>query len=302
MKTKVAKIALLLLAAPAFFGLAPPLTPRPMLAPAIAAPQPEVSFDRDIRPIFAARCLMCHGEKQQSGGLRLDAKAFAMRGGDNGPVLVAGKAEESRLYRRVVAEDDGERMPPVGDRLGAGQVALLKSWIDAGAVWPEAEAERAATRDPRLDHWSWQPVKRPELPPAVTKTRGTKPGIRNAIDAFISARLARAGLAMSPEADRRTLIRRLFFDLVGLPPTPERVRQFVNDPDPRAYERLVDELLGSPHYGERWARHWLDVVHYGDTHGYDKDKLRPNAWPYRDYVIRSFNAGSLMAMIPRILN
>ena len=289
MKTKVAKIALLLLAAPAFFGLAPPLTPRPMLAPAIAAPQPEVSFDRDIRPIFAARCLMCHGEKQQSGGLRLDAKAFAMRGGDNGPVLVAGKAEESRLYRRVVAEDDGERMPPVGDRLGAGQVALLKSWIDAGAVWPEAEAERAATRDPRLDHWSWQPVKRPELPPAVTKTRGTKPGIRNAIDAFISARLARAGLAMSPEADRRTLIRRLFFDLVGLPPTPERVRQFVNDPDPRAYERLVDELLGSPHYGERWARHWLDVVHYGDTHGYDKDKPRPNAWPYRDYVIRALN-------------
>ena len=148
MKTKVAKIALLLLAASACFGLAPPLTPRRMLTPALAAPQPEVSFDRDIRPIFAARCLKCHGEKQQSGGLRLDAKAFAMRGGDNGPVLVPGKAEESRLYRRVVAEEDGERMPPVGERLGAAQVALLKSWIDAGAAWPEAEADRAAAATP----------------------------------------------------------------------------------------------------------------------------------------------------------
>ncbi len=137
----------------------------------------------------------------------------------------------------------------------------------------------------KSDHWAWQPVQKSVVP----TIRNPQSAIRNEVDAFISAKLSQAGLSMSPAADRRTLIRRLYFDLIGLPPSPERVRQFIADRAPRAYEKLVDELLSSPRYGERWARHWLDVVHYGDTHGYDKDKLRPNAWPYRDYVIRALN-------------
>ncbi|MGE0131538.1 MAG: PSD1 and planctomycete cytochrome C domain-containing protein [Blastocatellales bacterium] len=285
MKTKATKIIIVLIAAFAFLALAPLSMERALIS-AFAAQ--DVSFDRDIRPIFAARCVGCHGEKKQSGGLRLDARAFAMRGGQSGPVIVAGKGAESRLYHRVATKHDDERMPPAGPRLTVAEVALLKSWIDAGAVWPETNTDRAAMRDKRLDHWAWQPIKRPAIPPA-TKFRNPQSTTRNPIDAFISARLAQAGLAMSPEADRRTLIRRLSFDLLGLPPTPERVRQFVNDPAPQAYDKLVDEMLQSPRYGERWARHWLDVVHYGDTHGYDKDKPRPNAWPYRDYVIRALN-------------
>ncbi len=295
MKTKATKIIILLLTAGALFALE-------SLGTWVAAFQGQVSFDRDIRPIFAERCVVCHGEKKQSGGLRLDAKAFAMRGGQNGPVIVAGKASQSRLYQRVAAQNDDEVMPPTGKRLSETQIALIKAWIDAGAVWPDGEMERrrdgemGGRGDPandRMQHWAWQPVKRPEVavtsPTIRNRQQMLLAEIRNPIDSFIFARLVQAGLQMSPEADRRTLIRRLSFDLVGLPPTPERVQQFVNDADPKAYEKLVDELLASPRYGERWARHWLDVVHYGDTHGYDKDKPRPNAWPYRDYVIRALN-------------
>jgi mono/diheme cytochrome c family protein len=262
------------------------------LIPALAVPSAQVSqqvsFERDIRQILAERCLQCHGEKKQSGGLRLDAKAPAMRGGQQGPVIVAGSAAASRLYQRIVEQNEDERMPPIGERLSPAQIALLKAWIDAGAVWPEGDGETWELRDGQNNqpqHWAWQPIKRAPVP----AIQNPKSKIQNPIDAFISARLAQSGLAMSPEADRRTLIRRLSFDLLGLPPTPERVRQFVNDRDPQAYAKLVDELLQSPRYGERWARHWLDVVHYGDTHGYDKDKPRPNAWPYRDYVIRALN-------------
>jgi mono/diheme cytochrome c family protein len=278
MKTKAAKITILLLTAFAFFQFAESSDGMSL----------QVSFDRDIQPILAARCLVCHGEKKQSGGLRLDAKEFVLRGGQSGPAIVPGNATGSLLYRRVAAKNDDERMPPVGDRLDEAQLALLKSWIDAGAEWPETAEKSDVKPDNRLQHWAWQPIRRPVVPNG-SKIRNPQSAIRNPIDAFISARLAQTGLAMSPEADRRTLIRRLFFDLIGLPPAPERVRQFVNDPDTRAYEKLVDELLESPRYGERWARHWLDVVHYGDTHGYDKDKPRPNAWPYRDYVIRALN-------------
>ncbi len=292
MKRKTERKIILLLTLCAFAALASFATLKRPLIPALAAPSaqvsPQVSFDRDIRPILAARCLQCHGEKKQSGGLRLDAKAPAMRGGQHGPVIVAGNAAESRLYQRIVAQNDDERMPPVGERLSAAQVALLKAWIDAGAVWPEGDGETGRRRDVennQLQHWAWQPIKRP-LVPAI---QNPKSKIQNPIDAFISARLAQAGRKLSPEADRRTLIRRLSFDLLGLPPTPERVQQFVNDRSEQAYAKLVDELLQSPRYGERWARHWLDVVHYGDTHGYDKDKPRPNAWPYRDYVIRALN-------------
>jgi hypothetical protein len=203
MKTKGAK-TILLLTAFAFFALAP-FRANFLLIP-ISATQlsPQVSFDRDIRPIFVERCLKCHGEKTQFGGLRLDVKSFAMRGGQNGPVIVPGKALESRLYQRVVAGND-ERMPPTGERLSAAQVALLRSWIDAGASWPEGDGATGRRSDATTDqsrHWAWQPIKRPAVPSLATN-------IRNPIDAFISARLAQAGLAMSPAADRRTLIRRL---------------------------------------------------------------------------------------------
>jgi mono/diheme cytochrome c family protein len=290
MKTKPIKIIFSLVAF-AVFALDPFATTKRLLLPTLAAQSQQVSFDRDILPIFASRCLSCHGEKKQNGGLRLDAKAFAMRGGQSGPVIVAGNAAGSRLYQRVAAQDDDERMPPIGERLSAAETALIKAWIDAGAVWPESDGATGRRGDGANDplrHWAWQPIKRPAAPNAKTISN-LKSQIRNPIDAFIAARLAQSGLQMSPEADRQTLIRRLSFDLLGLPPTPERLQQFVGDPDPQAYEKLVDEMLQSPRYGERWARHWLDVVHYGDTHGYDKDKPRPNAWPYRDYVIRALN-------------
>ncbi|HMV46867.1 MAG TPA: PSD1 and planctomycete cytochrome C domain-containing protein [Blastocatellia bacterium] len=279
MKTRIAKLILFLLLPCAYL----------LPTPAGAQNGAQVSFERDIRPLLMARCLQCHSEKKQSGGLRLDAKAFALRGGQSGAAINPGKAVESLLYQRVTATNADERMPPVGERLTAAELALLKAWIDTGAVWDGETGGRGdrATGGlgdewtERLKHWAWQPITKPAFP--VTAK------LHNPIDEFIAAKLAANGLAMSPEADRRTLIRRLSFDLLGLPPTPEQVTRFVNDSDPQAYEKLVDEMLQSPRYGERWARHWLDVVHYGDTHGYDKDKPRPNAWPYRDYVIRAFN-------------
>ena len=237
-------------------------------------PAREVSFARDIRPILTARCLSCHNGTRTSGGLRVDLRQSAVRDS----ILIPGKARESRLYQRIAATDE-EVMPPTGERLTEEQIGLIRDWIDQGAEWPDELAGESAG----AGHWAWRPVVKPEVPRLSTA------GVGHPIDAFLAEWLSRAGLKMSPEADRRTLIRRLSFDLTGLPPTPERVARFITDPDPRAYEKLVEELLASPRYGERWARHWLDVVHYGDTHGYDKDKPRPNAWPYRDYVIESFN-------------
>ena len=219
----------------------------------------------------------CHGPKKQKANLRLDAKPFAFRGGEEGPALVSGNAAKSNLFQRVVSPEEDRRMPPKGEPLSAEQVERLKQWIDAGAVWPESEADRTAAADPRQQHWSVQPM------------RDGFAGARS-IDDFIQQKLRDKGLSFAPEADRRTLIRRLSFDLLGLPPAPEHVERFVNDPDPEAYEKLVDEFLASLHYGERWARHWLDIAHYADTHGFERDMLRPNAWRYRDYVIRALNA------------
>ena len=243
----------------------------------------QVLFERDIRPILAQHCWQCHSEKKQSGGLRLDAKSYVLRG----TIIVAGKAADSLLYQRITAPI-GEQMPPVGERLNEKEITLIKVWIDAGAVWNEeatATGRKGDAEKEMVQHWAWQPIKK-IAPPQL---RNPESKIRNPIDLFIAEKLAFSSLSLSPEADRRTLIRRLYFDLIGLPPTPEQVQQFVKSRDSKSYEKLVDELLASPRYGERWARHWLDVVHYGDTHGYDKDKPRPNAWPYRDYVIRAFN-------------
>jgi cytochrome c553 len=246
------------------------------------------------RAVLEARCIECHGSDAQESSLRLDSRAGILRGGDFGPAAVDGKADRSELLRRIKTTNPEQMMPPDGERLAAEEVAALAAWIEAGLPWPgrEEEPADATARDPRLDHWAWQPIVKPAVPPAVDEF-ATRPGVepdRNPIDCFIRVKLAEQGLAPSPAADRATLIRRLSFDLIGLPPTPDEIAAFVADPDPQAYEKLVDRLLASPRYGERWARHWLDVVHYGDTHGYDKDKPRPHAWPYRDYVIRAFNA------------
>jgi hypothetical protein len=251
--------------------------------PDAALPPPAdrlVDFARDVRPILAKSCYQCHGPSKQKSGLRLHVKADALKGGDLGPAIIPGKGADSPLVRYVAGLHPDMVMPPKGERLAAAQVGVLLAWINQGAVWPD---EAAGGRESVW--WSLRPIERP----AVPEIPHPASAIRNPIDAFLRAKLQAVGLAPSPEADRRTLIRRLSFDLIGLPPAPGEVDAFLRDDRPDAYERLVDRLLASPHYGERWARHWLDVVHYGDTHGYDKDKPRPNAWPYRDYVIRAFN-------------
>ena len=245
-----------------------------------------VDFVKDIQPIFEAHCVKCHGPEKQKGGYRLDDRKVALTGGDDhAPNIHAGKSAESPLIQFVAGLDPDMRMPAKGDPLTAEQVGLLRAWIDQGAVWPESAS--LAKKDP-LDWWSLKPLVRPPVPVAEGK-----PKAKNPIDAFIGAKLAEKKLWPSNDTDARTLIRRMTYDLTGLPPSPEEVDAFVNEAVndwQAAIDKLADRLLASPRYGERWARHWLDVVHYGDTHGYDKDKLRPNAWPYRDYVIGALNS------------
>lgn len=244
-----------------------------------------VDFVRDIQPLFQTHCIKCHGEVTAKSGLRLDLKAMAFAGGDSGAIVVPKDSHTSLLFKRI-ADSGADRMPPEGEPLTAVQIDLVKRWIDQGAVWPD-HVDKVANVD-KYDWWSLRPLVKPDVP-KLDVPSGSEQRVTSPIDAFIQVKLREKGLSPSPEADRRTLARRLYFDLIGLPPTPEEMETFVRDPDPNAYGRLVETLLESPHYGERWARHWLDVVHYGDTHGYDKDKPRPNAWPYRDYVIRSLN-------------
>jgi hypothetical protein len=238
-----------------------------------------VEFDRDVKPIFAKHCVSCHGAEKQKNGLRLDRKNDALKGGDGGAAIVPGKSGDSLLFQLVGGVDKDRPMPPKGG-LSSAEIATLKTWIDQGAVWPDD----GSTSLRPADWWSLKPLAKTKVP-----TISNVPPNHNEIDHYILAKLNEKGLSPSPEADRRTLIRRLYFDLVGLPPTPEIIETFVKNNAADAYEKLVDALLASPQFGERWARHWLDVVHFGETHGYDKDQPRPNAWPYRDYVIRAFN-------------
>ncbi len=240
-------------------------------------------FVRDVRPILEKHCYECHGEKKQKSGLRLDVKAAALKGGDDhAPDIIAGKAKESPLIQVITSEDKDERMPPKGDRLTENEIAVLTTWIDQGAVWPDG-VDLVKIVDKR-DHWSFKPVTDPS--PPETKDEAWP---RNDVDRFILARLEKEGLQPSPEAERVAWLRRVSFDLTGLPPSPEQVESFAKDTRSDAYERVVDALLQSPRYGERWAQHWLDVVRYADTHGFEVNTERPNAWPYRDYVIRAFN-------------
>jgi hypothetical protein len=233
----------------------------------------KIDFARDIEPLLAKRCLVCHGAQQQMSGLRLDQRDAALKGGDSGPDIVTGKSAESRLIR-LVAGQEKKVMPPVGERLSANEIGLLRAWIDQGVAWSVA----------RAPHWSFQKIQRPAVP-AVTDRAWP----RNEVDNFILARLEREGIAPSPEAGKLTLLRRLSLDLTGLPPTPEEVREYLSDNRPDAYERLVDRLLDSPHYGEKWARYWLDLARYADSDGYEKDRARPWAWRYRHWVIDALN-------------
>ncbi|MDQ6706117.1 MAG: PSD1 and planctomycete cytochrome C domain-containing protein, partial [Acidobacteriota bacterium] len=238
------------------------------LSPFKSSAQAPVDFSRDIQPIFQKRCILCHGPNMQASGLRLDNRAAALR------VIKPGDSSASRIVA-MVSGAGPKVMPPVGDRLTAPQIALLKTWIDQGAKWPE-------TAD--ATHWSFRPVQHPNLP-AVHD--GVWPA--NAIDRFVLARLESERIAPSPAAEPLTLLRRVSLDLTGLPPSPEQAAAFLDDKRPDAYERVVDRLLDSPHYGEKWARYWLDLAHYADSDGYEKDLVRPYAWRYRQWVIDALN-------------
>ncbi len=245
-------------------------------------PKRAVDFEKDVRPIFANHCYECHGPQKQKSGLRLDRKTDALKGGDDGAVIIPGKSADSPLIQRVASRDKSERMPPKEKpALSAAQVATLRIWIDQGAKWPDYPAVSA-----EKSHWAYRPLKQVAVP-AIRDSNGT---IQNPIDAFVLAKLREKGLATSPAAGKTTWLRRISFDLIGLPPTPEELRDFHADQSPGAYERVVDRLLASPQYGERWAQHWIDVAHFAESHGNDQDRPRPNAWPYRDYLIRSFNS------------
>lgn len=243
-----------------------------------------IHFENQIRPLLISRCGACHGAESQNSDLRLDARHTAFKGGAGGKVIVPGKSSESELVRRIQSSDEAERMPPEGQPLSKDDIALLKRWIDAGADWPETEYDRQAQKDSRREHWAFQPIRKVS-PPTVSGSDS----IQGPVDQFIFRKLQENGLTFSPRADRRTLIRRLSLDLLGLPPTPDEIEDFVNSTAPEAYAALVDRMLASPHYGERFGQRWLDVVRYADTHGFEVNTPREHAWPYRDYVIRSFN-------------
>lgn len=247
---------------------------------AAEGPQGAVDYVKQIKPILTEHCAGCHGADEQESGLRLDAGSLVVRGGDRGAAVIPGKSEQSLLYQVLVGQGEVSAMPLDGDPLHADEIALIKRWIDEGAKFPK---EEAVTDGPQSDHWAFQPVRRPPVP-AVQHRQW----LRNEIDAFILARLEDEGLRPSPPADRVTLIRRLSLDLIGLPPTPEEVDRFLADTEPGAYERLVDHLLASPHFGERWGRYWLDVARYADSNGFTIDGAR-SIWKYRDWVIDALN-------------
>ncbi len=244
-------------------------------------------FEREIAPILAARCMSCHGAHEREAGLDLRSVASILKGGDSGPAAVAGDAASSLLLQRI---ERGEMPPNGAPGPSAADLAVLAAWIDAGlpAKQPDVAWVPPPVTDADRQHWAFRPLARPQVP-AV----GRADLVASPIDAFLLARLEEHGLAFAPEANRQTLLRRVWLDVLGLLPAPEEADAFLSDPDPRAYERLVDRLLASPHFGERWGRHWLDVAGYADTVGFDVDATlvitSEGKWRYRDYVIRSLN-------------
>ena len=251
------------------------------LAAGVPTPSPEqvAFFESKVQPVLKQRCYECHShEHKMKGGLTLDSQSGWEQGGDSGPALLPGKADESLLIKMVRWMDSDHQMPPK-EKLPASEIALLEEWVKQGAPDPRVTVKKRPTEG---DWWSLKPLAEPK-PPEIA-------GVQNPIDRFLRARLAERKIAPSPPADRRTLIRRVMFDLVGLPPSQAEIEAFVKDPNPKAYEQLVDRLLDSPRHGERWARHWLDTIHFAETHGCEQDLPRENAWRYRDYVIKALNS------------
>jgi hypothetical protein len=241
----------------------------------------KIDFAKDLELLFAERCFDCHGDKKQESGLRLDGREFALKGGDHGPAFVPGKSAESLMVQLLAGvHADIARMPRNKEKFTAAQIGLVRAWIDQGAEW---EGGASAGHSTATNHWAFKPAVRPK-PPETKNKRWP----RNPIDPFILARLEQEKLKPSPDANRITLLRRLSLDLIGLPPTPAEVDAFLGDKSPQAYEKQVERLLASPHYGERWARHWLDAARYADSDGFEKDKPR-SIWPYRDWVINALN-------------
>ncbi len=245
-------------------------------------------FEKKVLPILQAKCFKCHGGSRQRGGLSLASRKGLLLGGDRGPAVSLKKPAESLLLEAINYRD-GLEMPPSG-KLPGQEIDVLTRWVKAGAPWPESKGPvvtapkglRVTDQDRR--YWAYQPVRRPAPPPV--KALGW---VRNPIDAFILSRLEAKGLTPAAAADRRSLLRRACYDLTGLPPTPEQVDAFVNDSSPDAFEKLVDRLLASPHHGEKWGRHWLDLVRYAETNGFEFDQPKPFVWRYRDYVVDAFN-------------
>jgi hypothetical protein len=286
----------------ASFGPVLPLTVWLVLgvaSNATAADAP-VSFAKEILPVFEKSCWNCHGASVQLSKLDLRSRDSALKGGDHGAVIVPGNAEKSKLYR-LVAGLEKPAMPMDG-RLTAQQVAAFKQWIDQGAAWDAAASAAAATASATpgaaavagaerpfppeaRNYWAFRKPVRPVVPETSNERMN-----RNPVDAFLMKAMEAKGLKPAPQADPRTLVRRAYLDLTGLPPTPAEAAEFVNDKSPDAWEKLIDRLLASPHYGECWGRHWLDVARYADSNGFEHDFDRPNAWRYRDYVIRAFNS------------
>jgi len=248
-----------------------------------------VDFARDVQPLFAEKCVSCHGPNKRKGGLRLDLHASVLAGGATGPAIDTAKDAHSLLVQRVRGEGDEDRMPPEGDPLTEAQILLLQRWINEGAVWADAPtgASHNAASSSEPAHWAYRAPKKPA--PAVVKSGSANNVVRNEIDTFVIARLQKEELHLSPSASRETQLRRASFDLIGLPPTLAEVEAFVRDRRPDAWQRQIDRLLASPHFGERWARWWLDQARYADSNGYEKDKARL-AWKYRDWVINAFNS------------
>ena len=250
--------------------------------PVWAAPLPQ--FEKDILPLLEAKCAKCHTGAEAQGGLDIRARASLAKGGKSGAAFVSGEPERSLLIFRIRSG----QMPPGGPKLADDEIELVRRWIEVGApaAHPDAVPQTGHISDRDREHWAFQPPRRPALPAVRAQNR-----VANPIDTFVLAALENKGLAMNPEASRPALLRRVAYDLTGLPPSPELLARFLEDRQPGAYERAVDELLSSPRYGERWARQWLDIAGYADSEGVlDADVIRPNAWRYRDYVIRAFNS------------
>jgi hypothetical protein len=263
-------------------------------APLGAQTTKKVSFANDVAPILSQKCMQCHGLANPMANLDLKSREGALRGGQHGPAIVPGDAARSNLYRHVAGQEQPQM--PLGGKLSAEEIAVLKAWIDSGAEWDSNVALTAGApsvnapptekkfTDAQRKYWAFQKIVKPAVPSVKTPN-----WVRTPIDAFILSKLEEKNLKPNPPADRVTLLRRAYFDLIGLPPTPEQVQAFLADNSPQAFEKVVDELLASPHYGERWGRHWLDLARYADTQGFKADETRPNVWRYRDYVIQAFN-------------